>query len=238
MLSRAVDAGCGASARGEPRTPSHCRHEIREDKLVGSEAEREIAEDFRLLEAAEPGTAPLFRAWSCSRPTVVLGRALDAQREVDIEYCTARDIPIVRRQSGGGAVLIGPGTLQYAFVLRYSLSAELRDIASSKRFCNRLLLAALGVRPGLGEDASGDLTLDGRKVAGLALRRRRQAMLLHGSILVRADLEEIDRVLAHPSREPSYRDGRTHGDFLANLGSLDPARMTSRVTESLGKIGQ
>ncbi|MBV8487346.1 MAG: hypothetical protein JO161_03630 [Planctomycetaceae bacterium] len=65
---------------------------------------------------------------------------------------------------------------------------------------------------------SGDLTLAGRKFAGSAQRRLRSWFLVHCSILYAFPLPLIGRYLNVPSRQPAYRAGRTHDEFLMNLG--------------------
>jgi lipoate-protein ligase A len=55
-------------------------------------------------------------------------------------------------------------------------------------------------------------------VSGNALRVRRHGVLYHGTLLDAFDLGLVSRVLRHPPREPGYRGGRRHGEFLANLG--------------------
>ena len=64
---------------------------------------------------------------------------------------------------------------------------------------------------------SGDLTLVGRKFGGSAQRRLRNWFLVHCTILHAFPLERIGRYLAIPARQPAYRAGRTHEDFLMNL---------------------
>jgi lipoate-protein ligase A len=68
---------------------------------------------------------------------------------------------------------------------------------------------------------SSDIAIDvggtERKVSGNALRIRRGAVLYHGTLLDRFDIDLIARVLRHPPREPGYRAQRTHEAFLANL---------------------
>jgi lipoate-protein ligase A len=201
-----------------------------------SPVEAELATDHRLLELAASEARASFRTWTTDVSTVVVGKAVDIEREVDVEFCRARGIDVVRRQSGGRSVWIGPGTLQYAFALPYRLSAELDGISSAKRFCNRLLLAALKLDSSVVEDASGDLVVESRKAAGLAMRRLRTALLLHGTILVAADLALIDRALKHPDREPVYRQGRPHRDFLTNLPPFDPLAVEPRVQASLCRL--
>ncbi len=192
-----------------------------------------------MLDRVEAGGVPEFRTWLAARHTVVLGRSSKPEVWVDQDFCHRRGIAVLRRPSGGGTIVVGPGTLQYAFALPYSMSTELGSIGSAKSFCNRTLLACLPPVKGLGQDSSGDLVLAGCKVAGLSLKRRRHAMLLHGSILVSADIELIAKVLRHPPREPAYRRKRPHDLFLTNLGEfgeLDAENLAARVRTALGAI--
>ena len=48
---------------------------------------------------------------------VVIGRSSRTADEVDLEYCRAEGIPVLRRCSGGAAVVVGPGCLMYSVVL-------------------------------------------------------------------------------------------------------------------------
>ena len=48
-------------------------------------------------------------------------------------------------------------------------------------------------------------------------------MLVHASILYDFPLGRIARYLAAPARQPSYREGRPHDDFVTNLGLPRPA---------------
>ena len=200
-------------------------------------AEGELEHDLELLAGTAADGTPAFRTWVTTRHTVVVGRAVDVESEVDIDRCARLAVPIVRRPSGGRTVVVGPGTVQYTFVLPYRLSPELAAIPSSKRFCNRLLLGALADTR-IAEDVSGDLLVGDRKVGGLAIKRARDAMLLHGTLLVSAEIELLATLLRHPLREPPYRRGRPHGEFLANLGPFDRASLERRVSASLAELRQ
>jgi lipoate-protein ligase A len=195
----------------------------------------ELERDLELLADAARHGRSTFRTWVASDYTVVVGRAVEVEREVEIDHCERLRVPIVRRQSGGRSVVIGPGTVQYTFALPYRLSAELAGIPSSKRFCNRLLLGALDDAR-ITEEESGDLLVGDRKVGGLAIKRGREAMMLHGTLLVAADIAMVSSLLRHPLREPPYRRGRAHGEFLTNLGALDRSALERRVTSSLARL--
>ena len=83
-----------------------------------------------------------------------------------------------------------------------------------------------------------DLTLDDRKFSGNAQRRKRRAVLFHGTFLLCTDVLLIDRVLPMPSKQPDYRQSRSHREFLMNWNVSANAvkaalRQAWRVTEEL-----
>jgi lipoate-protein ligase A len=62
-----------------------------------------------------------------------------------------------------------------------------------------------------------DLALGGRKFSGNAQQRKRTHLLHHGTILYDFDLALAGRYLRPPPRQPEYRAGRAHEEFLRNL---------------------
>jgi lipoate-protein ligase A len=204
------------------------------DNSTGRVVAIALEDDLAMLRAAEaPNAAPAFRTWSSPGHAVVVGRAVEIDCEVDLAFCDSERIPVLRRPSGGRSVLLGPGTLQYALALPGSLGPERTAITGAKRYCNGLLLAALPCGHGLAADESGDLLRGDRKVGGLALRKTRNGVLVHGTLLLTADLGLLSRTLRHPVREPAYRRGRSHAEFLDNLGPVDAAELADRVLRSL-----
>ena len=124
------------------------------------------------------------------------------------------EVPVLRRESGGGAVLVGPGCLNYALVLSLERRPALLDVKQSYVKVLNGLLAAL---PLSGACAIGsDLVLDDRKFGGHAQRRTRHSLLHHGTILYDFDIRRIRNSLREPIRQPSYRRGRTHDHFVVN----------------------
>jgi lipoate-protein ligase A len=63
----------------------------------------------------------------------------------------------------------------------------------------------------------GDLVVGGRKFGGSAQRRLKNWFMVHCSILYGFPIELIARYLKMPRRQPEYRAGRSHADFLVNL---------------------
>ena len=64
--------------------------------------------------------------------------------EVNEAACRQQCIPILRRSSGGAAIVAGPGCLMYALVLSYELRPELRDISRAHSFILGRLAATVG----------------------------------------------------------------------------------------------
>ena len=187
-----------------------------------------LALDEALLDEAHDGGLrhTLVRTWMAAEPTVVLGSSSRIDEEVDVEACEQLGVRVVRRPSGGLTVLLGPGCLMWSVIVRHPEAAPTIDrvhTAMLEPLCAALRAAG---RPVV-RRGSSDLAIavDGveRKVSGNALRVRRHTVLYHGTLLDTFDLPLVARVLRHPPREPGYRAGRDHGDFLANLELGRPA---------------
>src|SRR6266480_945364 len=94
-----------------------------------------LACDEALLDAAESCSGgEVLRFWESPEYFVVVGYANKVATEVNVATCEARGIPILRRCSGGGTVVQGPGCLSYALVLSIADNAELRNITAANRF--------------------------------------------------------------------------------------------------------
>src|SRR5438552_1656745 len=94
-----------------------------------------LACDEALLDAAEAGAGDeVLRFWESPGYFVVVGYANKVATEVNIAACEARGIPILRRCSGGGTVVQGPGCLNYALVLRIIENGPTRSISAANQF--------------------------------------------------------------------------------------------------------
>ena len=180
--------------------------------------EENIALDEALLLAAESGEGEILRFYDWPAPAVVLGSGGRIAEDVDEAACSSDAVPILRRTSGGGTVLLGPGCLVYTLVLAYQSAAELADIRASYRFILGRIAQALATNVGPIEQAGiSDLVSAGRKFSGTAQQRKRSYLLHHGTLLYDMDLSLIPRYLREPPRQPEYRAGRPHLAFVGNL---------------------
>lgn len=184
---------------------------------------------FGSLEEGRGGEALVF--WEARRPAVVVGRFGCVDREVVEPACRADEVPVVRRISGGGAVVVGPGCLSYSLVLSLDARPELRDVAGSYDLILGWVAEALGV-PGVRRAGASDLVLDDRKIGGSAQRRGRRALLHHGTVLYAFDAAAMDRYLKLPPRQPAYRENRPHTAFVTNA-PVEPYLVTDALVRRL-----
>ncbi len=177
-----------------------------------------LALDEALLMQAETTGAALLRLWEWPTFAVVLGAGGKRLDDVDTECCDADGVPVTRRGSGGGTVLLGPGCLLYSVVLPFQLHPALADVKASYTFVLQRIVDALRSHvPELTLQGGSDLTIGNQKISGNAQQRKRTHLLQHGTLLHGFDLPSITRYLRQPERQPDYRRQRGHDDFVTNL---------------------
>lgn len=182
-----------------------------------------LALDDALLEEAEAnGGGEILRFWESPAHFVVLGAGSPSAADVDLDACRAAGVPVLRRCSGGGTVVQGPGCLNYALVLDREARPGLATIDSTNRTILASVARALSAF-GISAEQAGisDLGAAGRKFSGNAQRRKKRHILFHGTILYRFDLTRISAFLQEPERQPEWRARRSHNDFVCNL-PVDP----------------
>jgi lipoate-protein ligase A len=172
---------------------------------------------LELHEATDTDDA-LLRIWESGSHFIVLGHSNRWRSEVNPASCAANRIPILRRLSGGGAVVQGPGCLNYCLVLN-SRAHRLRNIGETFNYVleyhRRVVEALIGAETRI--EGISDLTVAGRKFSGNAQYRKASYVLVHGTFLLNFDLPMIERFLRPPTKQPDYRQDRPHLEFITNL---------------------
>ena len=105
-----------------------------------------LACDEALLDWREAeGGGEILRFWGSPEPFVVVGYANKVATEVNVQACAEKKIPILRRCSGGGTVLQGPGVLNYSLILKIVEGGPTAGINSANRFIMERNRAALEI---------------------------------------------------------------------------------------------
>ncbi len=188
-----------------------------------------------LLMVDESPDFSILRFWYSPTPFVVLGHANKIVEEVYFDMCQIEEIPILRRSSGGGTVVIGPGSLNYTLILPIPKFGPFHHLNETNRYILKRNLKALSKYQlhHLAYDGITDLTYQGRKFSGNAQRRKKNALMFHGTFLYDFDISLIKKILPLPSRQPHYRKNRSHDQFLTNL----PLK-SSQIQETIQKEWQ
>jgi len=179
-----------------------------------------LALDEGLLLSAEAGeSGEVLRFWEWPTPAVVLGAGGSIAIDIDEDACRANGVPIHRRASGGGTVVLGRGCLLFSLILSYDRAVELRDVNASYRWIMRRICDALRPIAAVEHAGTSDLAVAGRKVSGNAQQRKARHLLHHGTLLYDFDLQQVSKYLKRPEREPAYREAREHAEFVTNFES-------------------
>ena len=165
-----------------------------------------MARDTALQARAARTSETVFSIYSWSRPTLSFGRHQPAMGLYDLERIREGDVDVVRRPTGGRAIL-------HDHEITYSVTARIDDavpLRAAYSRINRILLEGLtrlgvtaevasaaeraespSVRPCFETPGEGELVAAGKKLVGSAQWRDGDALLQHGSILVGDDQSSL-----------------------------------------------
>ena len=175
-----------------------------------------MARDEALLERAEP----VVRLYGWRPACVSLGRA-QTEADVDGDLARAWGIDVVRRATGGGAILHNEEEVTYAVVLPLDHHGLPRDITASFATISAPIVEALR-HLGLPAEIESvpdntretlcyvrrqgtNVMVRGRKISGGAQRRSDRAVLQHGTVIVRRDEDRMARLFRTPREEIERR---------------------------------
>lgn len=166
-----------------------------------------MAADEFMLELVRGSPSSILRLYAWSRPTLSLGRSQPIDLAADEEFCRRHGIDIVRRPTGGQAVL-HDAELTYAVASSDpAIHSETSPYTAYRRISEALVkgFASLGIPTDLAPRGRRSATLrtdpcfldpgyseiicSGRKIAGSAQRHYRDRFLQHGSLLIRFDAD-------------------------------------------------
>lgn len=183
------------------------------DDEPASGARNMAVDEFLLKRAENEGGAPVLRLYSFRPPAITLGYHQDAAKAIDLDAAAADGLDVVRRITGGRALL-------HDGELTYSVTAPIgppfgEGLADTFLVIAGVIVSALrsaGIDARLGSARHGDaenpmtspclvstsrheITAGGKKISGSAQRRTGSAFIQHGSILMRGGSEAIERYL-------------------------------------------
>lgn len=197
-------------------------------RLQGHDAALNLALEETLLDLLHPGEEGWFLLWQNS-PCVVIGKHQQAEAEVDKNWLQAKDVPLYRRNTGGGAVYHDPGNLNFSFMEYVDEPLRVSFADYSAQIC--LALKSLGVEATPG--GRNDIEVKGKKISGSAQLRRDGKVLHHGTLLYDLDLERLAALLTPESAKLSRHAVASVSARVANLHELFPGLALGELESAL-----
>jgi lipoate---protein ligase len=155
-----------------------------------------IAAEEYLLKTA---LADTFMIWR-NEPSVIIGKHQNASREISHSFIESRNLPVIRRITGGGTVYHDPGNINFSFI--YTQRKE--NLVDFTYFTEPVIifLQELGLNACF--EGKNNITINGLKVSGNAAHIYKDKVLHHGTLLFNADLDTLEKAIA--GREEHYKD--------------------------------
>lgn len=142
---------------------------------------------------------------SPATPYVCIGYHQDLEQEVDLEFCRAHDIPIFRREVGGGAVFLDGNQLFFHLILKHDNPIAPKRIDA---FYQKFLKPVIAVHHRIGLQVEykpvNDLIFQNRKISGTGAAEIGDSIVFVGNLILDFDYETMARVLKIP--EEKFRD--------------------------------
>ncbi|MCS7108922.1 MAG: lipoate--protein ligase family protein, partial [Sulfolobales archaeon] len=153
-----------------------------------------------------------------STPYVSVGVHQVVELEVDVNYCRSRNLPIIRRQVGGGTVYLDDGQQFYHVILR--IDDKLAGL-SIDDFFKELLKPVVKFYRSYGLPASykpvNDVVINGKKASGNGAAKLHDSMVLVGNVILDFNADEASNILRVP--DVKFRDklAKSMKDWVTGL---------------------
>ena len=156
-----------------------------------------------------------FMIWIPDKVYIVLGASNNAHNSLRIEKVVEDKITVLRRPSGGQTVILTPNNIIISAVY-FNYTLHPKEVF---KHINKLIIAVIediGIT-NLSQMGISDIAISGKKILGSAIYRRKNALLYHAVLNLSEPTATIEKYLMHPSKEPDYRKGRSHSEFVTSL---------------------
>jgi len=133
---------------------------------------------------------------SPNSPYVCIGFHQDVEQEVDLDFCKNNDIPVFRREVGGGAVYLDGNQLFFQLIIQRDNPVAPRRIDA---FYQKFLQPVIEVHQRIGIDAKykpvNDLVIETRKISGTGAAEIGDSIVFVGNLILDFDYDMMSRVL-------------------------------------------
>ena len=179
----------------------------------------------------------VLRFWRNS-PCVVIGKFQREEYEVNIDYIKSKNIPIIRRFTGGGTVYHDEGTLNITFCKSKNFYLFSKYFYEEGRGLTEIILESIrsfDINAHMGMRNS--IFVEEKKILGSAMAIKGNTFLYHASILVNTDIRALKNVIKWKEEYPKnirnvVKSVRSKVINLTDLKSLSMDELKRRILEN------
>ena len=168
--------------------------------------------DIKLLEEE----TERFLIWIPDKTYIVLGASNRPEDSLLIENVNRDNITVLKRQSGGQAVMLTPNNLIISVVFVTKDVMKSQDVFNT---INSLLISAMeeaGIN-NLSLKGISDIAISGKKILGSSIYKNKDRLIYHAVLNLGEPASTFEKYLKHPVKEPDYRNRRKHIDFVTSI---------------------
>jgi len=154
----------------------------------------------------------IFMVWKNKR-SIILGKHQNASAEINRSWAEEREIPIIRRISGGGTVFHDQGNLNYTFIF----SGKQDRLVNYQKYTAPIIafLKTLDIQANF--IGKSDLKIGDLKISGNAEHVYKSRVLHHGTLLYESNLDELEAALDAPEIELHKKYVRSNRSLVTNI---------------------
>lgn len=185
--------------------------------------------DFDIMEHQDDFTV---KVWRPEQTCLVLGQSNHPETSLIVDSVVKDQIPVYKRPSGGETVILTKN------MLVISVAFRVPTLQNPKPYFVRInngIISALekqGVT-GLNQKGISDIAIFDKKILGSSIYRTTQKMFYHAVLNISENIDTISRYISHPTKEPDYRQGRSHKEFVTSLQEAGYEVSFERLEESI-----
>ena len=163
-------------------------------------------------------------------PCIIIGKHQNAYAEMNLPYILEKDIPVVRRISGGGTVWHDPGNVNFSFIL----NGEEGQLVNFREYATPVLTYLQNLQVPAEFGSRNEILVEGKKISGNAEHIYRNRVLHHGTLLFSSDLEAVQSALRTEPGKYKDRAVQSVRSRVANvLDFLEPKASVSAFRNDL-----
>ncbi len=175
--------------------------------------------DIDLLQSDIVGLS--FLVWRPDNYYAVLGASNNPETSLHQDAISEDAVIVQKRPSGGESVLLTPNTLVVSFNLHTKQKVNPKAFFA---YVNLTIIATLE-NIGFGDlsvKGVSDICIGDKKILGCSIYKNTYGILYQSVLNVCEDPALFSKYLKHPEREPDYRKGRNHEEFVTSLKTVNP----------------